>query len=915
MAETPIPLPTGFKVATDFPKARERLVNCFNVGQNRIMTRPCIAAHTEGLGRCRGQSFYRDRLFQVSEGALVIVPRGASTPVTDLGAIGGADDVILANGHTMMALVPRGGGLYKWENTGGNGTLTDISDSPNFLPSIDSAFMDGRWYYVPADGGPVFYSEVGDAGSINPLNFFDAELLPDKNIGIINVRNTLYVLGAESIELFRSGSDLNAVPRRVQGGQIQSGYIGGRIEYDVSFAYVGRNIDGEAGIFIAGSGRAIKISNDAVDDLLKNYSEAEISLVKSQRYTWHGMDTLSFTFLRDTLAFAGGEWHLQNTLTDKGDEIPWRAVFNTRAYGQYFVGDLETSNIGTLRDIDTDYGEDVIREIYTFFRTLPNSFFTVTSVNLDARAGLVPTIGVVPDVTRRENHISSQWQIATDAGFTDIVYDSQETVSDLENIQVPQTLGSATGYYWRVRYRGEASGWSDYSAATAFTTIAVGVNPPVNVLPGDGAIDVTLAAELAANAFNPIGGAQTHTNSQWQVARDLGFTDIVFDSGNDPVNLTTITVAPDLPEGTLFYWRVRYQGSASGYSDYSTPTTFTTEFVTTVATPTNLVPVDFQVDVAVPTVLTGSMFASIGQVQTHIASQWQVAEDAGFTSLLFDSGSDAINLESITVSPDLPTLADVYWRVRYEGDFSGFSNYSTPTQFQLQPRDQNLVDASAPAWLRRAAGAALLPTDAFSLSLWIEYSNTKPTMRLFSGELAPGIVEVYITGTTLKMNVINNLGQPRKTTEVTVPWVDGELYNILVASDSNTGSTRIYINDEDFPAVGGDFGGAWSASSIVQWAFLNAAAGGSGNASAWDAVGDLWFDNSYIDFDLESNRRKFISPYGDSVALGMNGETPTGSAPSVFYGSGYTATDWNTGVNLGSAGNFSTEGSTFTDVP
>ena len=125
MTQTPVPLPTGFKVSVDFPKARERLVNCFAVSEGRIMSRPGIQQQNTGEGKCRGQEFYKGKLFQASGSSLLIISEEPNAIPVNLGELGGADLVYFSPGHTMMIILVRGGGLFKWEDTGGNGTLTE----------------------------------------------------------------------------------------------------------------------------------------------------------------------------------------------------------------------------------------------------------------------------------------------------------------------------------------------------------------------------------------------------------------------------------------------------------------------------------------------------------------------------------------------------------------------------------------------------------------------------------------------------------------------------------------------------------------------------------------------------------------------------------------------------------------------
>lgn len=51
---------------------------------------------------------------------------------------------------------------------------------------------------------------------------------------------------------------------------------------------------------------------------------------------------------------------------------------------------------------------------------------------------------------------------------------------------------------------------------------------------------------------------------------------------------------------------------------------------------------------------------------------------------------------------------------------------------------------------------------------------------------------------------------------------------------------------------------------------------------AQGAVGDIWFDNSYVNFDDETTRNGFQNSDGTWKYLGQNGELPTGSSPLDF---------------------------------
>ena len=912
MAQLPVSLPLGFKVSEDYPKARERLVNCFSIGGNKIVSRAGIQPQNTGVGKCRGADFHRRRLFHASGSDLLIIPQTIDATPVNLGILGGADLVFFSPGHTMMIILPRGGTLAKWEDTGGNGTLTQDTDQPRAY--IDVAFMDGRWFYCPADGGPIDYSEVGDGFDIRPLSFFDAELLPDNNLGLITVRNTLYVLGEESIELFRTRVTLDengvviSVVQRVEGGQLQWGYIGGRIEFNVSFAFVGRNIDGHAGIFVAGSGSALKISNDAVDDVLTEYTIAELSLVKSQRYTWHGVDLIVFTFLRETLTFGGGEWHIDTSDNNPAADAPWRGVFCQFAYGDYYVGDLETSLIGTLRDIDQDYDLDIDREIYTFIREAPNTQFTVKSLELDARMGLVETPGIVPDTERTEFHTATQWQIATEEAFTNIVFDSGTDITNLTVNTINFELEADTDYWWRSRYQGEVSGFGSYSVPTIFTTLAFGISPPVNLSPGNGATAQPIGTDLVANAFKPVGGAQVHDNSQWQVATDLEFTSIVFDSGDDPVNLTTITVNPNLDNNTQYFWRVRYQGDVSGYSAYSAPTAYTTVEVDGVRQPTNLTPIDSAVDQVIDAlILTANAFNVIGPAQTHINSQWQVATDQFFGNIVIDSGDDPVNLVDIAIA-GLEKNTQYWWHVRYEGNTTGYSPYSASTTFTTVAQYVlNYVDASAPAWLHRAA--SFFGGSGLSFSFWFQSKDLLSGAHYMFDFVQTGANPTrgslsVNSGGGLHFEIVDANGVLRKRWDGNIArgLFNGVNQHLLVSANTDADSIVVYLNDtvwgDDFNSV--DIAGSWFSSVWNQNSIFTSFDEVNARTLGYEANSDFWLDSESIDWDIESNRRKFIDENGFPVDLGPNGENPTGFPPRVFIGDSMVAADWNTGISLGS---------------
>ena len=66
-----------------------------------------------------------------------------------------------------------------------------------------------------------------------------------------------------------------------------------------------------------------------------------------------------------------------------------------------------------------------------------------------------------------DTHASSQWQIASDAGFLTILEDSGETTEQLTEFAPDEWLDMGQTIYVRVRHKGASLGWSEWSEAVS----------------------------------------------------------------------------------------------------------------------------------------------------------------------------------------------------------------------------------------------------------------------------------------------------------------------------------------------------------------------------------------------------------------------------------------------------------------
>lgn len=112
---------------------------------------------------------------------------------------------------------------------------------------------------------------------------------------------------------------------------------------------------------------------------------------------------------------------------------------------------------------------------------------------------------------------------------------------------------------------------------------AAGPVQPSIVAPVANANTVGTAYDFIASAFQLSSGTGNHQMSDWQIASDPAFSNIIASTTGDTVNRTTWSSAGFAP-GSTYYVRVRYKDLTKGYSPWSNSVKFSTR---TTFSPTN----------------------------------------------------------------------------------------------------------------------------------------------------------------------------------------------------------------------------------------------------------------------------------------------------------------------------------------
>lgn len=281
-----------------------------------------------------------------------------------------------------------------------------------------------------------------------------------------------------------------------------------------------------------------------------------------------------------------------------------------------------------------------------------------------------------------DTHSKTQYQIATSADFTTPLYDSGDS-NDLVSHTAAVTLSSFTTYYWRARHKGAVVGYGAWSVPTMFSTQAV-PNAPTITQPQNNSTNQSLTPILKTSVFVNSDPNVTHSATQFQIATDSGFSNIIYDSGSvttDPLQHQVPTA--ELTPFTVYYVRARHKGATTSWSNYSATVAFTTIAIS-VSTPAITASAIGPNSVT----LTTSAFGVSGGVDTHQSSDWEIRTGAnGGGSIVASSINNTTNKTSITLG-DLAPSTTYYFRARHKGTTYGNSDWgygNADSQFTTTP--------------------------------------------------------------------------------------------------------------------------------------------------------------------------------------------------------------------------------------
>ena len=319
-----------------------------------------LVANGSGPGIDRGGINWNGTCYRVMGTKLVTVASNGA--VTVLGDVGGPVNTLVSFDYSFDRLaIASGGRLYYW-----NGALTQVTD-PDLGTVLDVVWVDG--YFMTTDGTSLVVTELTDPTQVNPLKYGSSEVDPDPVVALLKLRNEVYALNRNTIEVFDNvGGDFFPF-QRIDGAQIQKGVLGtfACCVYLETVAFLGSGRNEQPGIYLGANASAQKISTQEIDQVLLQFTEAQLATVKLEARNDKNHQHLYVHLPDRTIVYdaaaseALGEqvWFTLTTSTVGFSQ--YRARNLVWAYDKWLVGDPQSSTIGYMVDTTGEHWGQIVR--------------------------------------------------------------------------------------------------------------------------------------------------------------------------------------------------------------------------------------------------------------------------------------------------------------------------------------------------------------------------------------------------------------------------------------------------------------------------------------------------------------------------------------------------------------------------
>lgn len=346
MADIPIPL-VGPSNEGIHPKADcQRTINLFPVKAERegekarwhLVGTPGTTEFADVTNLVRGKYVMDGRLFVVSGNALLeLYDDGTTATWGTIGSIRGRVTIAELNDTLVIG---DGSGFYSTDLS--STTISVITDAPagRFCISFNQRIL-----YLESGSGRVYYSDLNDATTIDPLNFFTAENKPDDALTLHATEDQVWIFGVDTIEPWYDAGDADNPFQRVAGGVIHAGVLAEDtvVRADNSFFWVEKDAHGQGIVRRSQGFTPLRVSTAAVERFTASATSLTAYSYQEQGHLFYVLNADEGTWAFD---LKENEWHERAWLNQATGELErQRAEIHAFAFGKHLVSDYETGQI------------------------------------------------------------------------------------------------------------------------------------------------------------------------------------------------------------------------------------------------------------------------------------------------------------------------------------------------------------------------------------------------------------------------------------------------------------------------------------------------------------------------------------------------------------------------------------------
>lgn len=354
-----------------------------------LRTHAGLTTFTTGLdGAGRGVREMGGVLYVVAGQVLYSIDSSGSA--MNLGAILGSGRCVLTDNFIpdtrRQLVIMTGERAYVYDTQTGLAEVTDVDLAAVAL--FDTATtVDSYTIYRTEDG--FIFSAVTDATDINALDFKTAESNSDRSVSVWEVYGDVWLLGAETIEVFRNTGDLDDPFQRVQTIDTGCGakYSPQSLDNGVFW------IDETGRVWRADGFNPVRVSDHAVEQYLSSvdYSQAFGFTYVDRGHEFYGFTVPGGkTFLYDVATL---KWHRRKSVATDF----WRVNGIDRCYGLELCMDYATGTVWKLDTSTVLEGTDRMpRERISGYLHDDTNPITVNRITLIADTGNALVTGTTP---------------------------------------------------------------------------------------------------------------------------------------------------------------------------------------------------------------------------------------------------------------------------------------------------------------------------------------------------------------------------------------------------------------------------------------------------------------------------------------------------------------------------------------